>query len=111
MQFFGNVEMVVAEIIHRGLDKDRLSCFSLVCNKARLLRDTMRCTLLAVITAIAVNEKMQTSRGCRQMDDNTLPLTSIPLEIPHMSADSIKVHFNTESRNECIYSQKLKVLV
>lgn len=66
----------------------------------------MGCTLLAVITAIAVNEKIQTSRGFTQMDDNTLPLTSVPLEILHMSADSIKMHINTESGNERKYSLK-----
>lgn len=102
MQFFRNMKTVLAEIIHPGLNKDWFSCFSLFCNKVRLIRDTMGCTLLAVITAIAVNAKIQTSRGFTQMDDNTLPLTSIPLESPHMSADSIRMHFNTESGNECI---------
>ena len=33
MQFFHNSEMGLAEVIHRGLSKDRLSCFSLYCNK------------------------------------------------------------------------------
>lgn len=40
------------------------------------------------------------------MDDNTLPLTSMPLEILQMCADSIKMHFDTESGNERTYSLK-----
>lgn len=57
--------MVLAEIIHHGLNKDWLSCFDLFCNKVRLIQDTMGCTLLEAITAIAVNEKNPNQQGLR----------------------------------------------
>lgn len=66
--------MVLAEIIHRGLNKDWLSCFGLFCNKVCLIRDTIGCTLLEAITAIAVNEKKSKPAGASRRWMTTLYL-------------------------------------